>query len=238
MATLKDIQTKVGVTADGIWGPKTAAAIAAAVSASGTSITSIQSAVGTSVDGKIGPKTLAAIAAKIGAPKEVAPAVLKDYQYLSKISQASIRSGTSIFGKAGDESNMVFVKAPYTIYYDGKPYPRGVKIHKNAAPSLEAIFKEVYEAYGPEKIHELHLDVYAGGYYYKKTTGGSSLSIHSWGCAIDWWPEQNALKTHAPKAGFSRPEYKKWWEIWEKHGWHSLGRERDYDWMHVQIGSL
>lgn len=229
----------VGTGVDGAWGPKTRNSVAAALGCAADN-KAIQRAVGVHPDGIIGAKTIAAIykavALKKGTP-EVAKKVTEALD-IKTITQREIRSGNSVFGKAGTESDMVFVKPPYTIYYDGKPYSHGVKVHKLVAPSLEKIFKEIYDTYGPEKIHELHMDVYAGAYYVKKVTGGSLPSIHSWGCAIDWWPEANALKTKAPNAGFSKDVYKKWWEIWEKHGWVSLGRTCNYDWMHVQVGKL
>lgn len=234
---VKQIQSVAGTKADGVWGPKTLAAVASKLGVEATA-KAVQAKVGVKADGIIGPKTLEAIAERL-AVKSVAecPPVSRTFA-APKVSQAMVRSGNSMYGRAGEESNMVFVKPPYTIYYDGKPYPRGVKVHKLLAPSLTKIFQELLEAYGAEKIHELHMDNYAGGYFVKKTTGGSSYSIHSWGCAIDWWPEENALKTASPKAGFSRPEYKKWWEIWYKYGWIGLGPERNYDWMHVQAATL
>lgn len=233
---VKRIQAHVGAKADGVWGPKTLAAVASKLGVEATS-KAIQTKVGVKADGIVGTKTLEAIARHlVGKILDTVQVKLPDKA--PKVSQAMVRSGNSMYGKAGEESNMVFVKPPYTIYYDGKPYPRGVKVHKLLAPSLTKIFQELLEAYGAEKIHELHMDNYAGGYFVKKTTGGSSYSIHSWGCAIDWWPEENALKTASPKAGFSRPEYKKWWEIWYKYGWIGLGPERNYDWMHVQAATL
>lgn len=241
-STVAQIQSLVGVKSDGLWGPATQKAVATALKCENT-VAAIQDIVNVIRDGVAGRKTFAAILTKLrgngvvtaaAAQTEIAP----DFKELGNIKQSDIRAGKTIFGKAGDEGNMVYVKPPYTIYYDGKPYKHGVRVHKAAAPSLEKIFAEVLSTYGPERIHALHLDDYAGGYTYKKTTGGSSMSIHSWGCAIDWWPSKNALKTHAPAAGFSGKDYEAWWRIWEKYGWHSLGREKDYDWMHVQIGAL
>jgi len=36
----------------------------------------------------------------------------------------------------------------------------------------------------------------------------------------------------------SSPECETWWQIWESHGAISLGRQRDYDWMHLQFARL
>ena len=41
-----------------------------------------------------------------------------------------------------------------------------------------------------------------------------------------------------PEAVFSGPEYDAFWSIVEKEGAFSLGRERNYDWMHFQFATL
>lgn len=65
---VKDIQKAIGVTADGIWGPKTFKALFAALnikdtvsSDTKTNLKAVQKAVGVTVDGIYGPKTEAAI---------------------------------------------------------------------------------------------------------------------------------------------------------------------------------
>jgi hypothetical protein len=42
------------------------------------------------------------------------------------------------------------------------------------------------------------------------------------------------MKTKAPKARLSQDIYKPFFDILEYHGFNSLGRRGDYDWMHVQ----
>ena len=46
------------------------------------------------------------------------------------------------------------------------------------------------------------------------------------------------LRMDSTEAEFAKPEYDKWWECWEDEGWTSLGRTRDFDWMHVQAAHL
>ena len=38
--------------------------------------------------------------------------------------------------------------------------------------------------------------------------------------------------------GFWGPEYDAWWRCWESEGWVSLGRLRNFDWMHIQAAKL
>lgn len=239
ISLIKKIQTAVGTTADGIIGPKTLKAVASKVGATVSSvekstIKSIQTKVGATADGIIGPKTLNAIAQKLGLLSQ--PTQNSSCATIKWPSQSSVRSGKSIFGKVGDESNLVNIKPPYTLYYEGKALST-IRVHKAVADTVQTILKEVLEYYGAEKIHQLGLDQYSGAYNYRKTTSGTKYSMHAWGVAIDWDAENNTYSMHKPKARLSKDECKKWWEIWEKHGALSLGRKSDYDWMHVQFTS-
>jgi len=80
----------------------------------------------------------------------------------------------------------------------------------------------------------LKLDLWGGCLNVRRMRGGRKYSTHSWGIAVDYDPLHNRLKWGRDKALFARPEYNKWWEFWEKEGWVSLGRTRNFDWMHIQ----
>jgi hypothetical protein len=62
--------------------------------------------------------------------------------------------------------------------------------------------------------------------------------MHSWGIAIDFDPMRNQLKWGRDKARLAKPDAKKFWQAWERQGWVSLGRRKNYDWMHVQAAEL
>lgn len=191
----------------------------------------IQKKLGVTVDGIAGKQTWGAIAAALGVTNT--KAVVKK----SWPTQAQVRKGTSIFGKAGDESNLVNIKPAYQLYYCGTPV-KTIRVHKAIAKDVEAAFKEILAYYGQAKIKALGLDQYSGSYNYRKSTGGSSLSMHAWGIALDFAADKNTYKMKKPQATLSKPECEKWWEIWEKHGAVSLGRECNYDWMHLQFARL
>lgn len=226
MNILEKIQTRVGVKVDGIWGPKTRAAVAGELGTA-DSVTAIQRRVGAREDGIVGPKTLSLMADALNI--YMRPAMWP--------TQAEVRSGKSMFGAAGDEGNLVNMIPPYPLYYEGKQV-KTIRVHRSVADSLGRVLKRVLEIYGLERIHALGLDVYGGCYNNRKTTTGKATSMHAWGVALDFDPANNAYATKKPKARFSAPEYNAWWDCWEQEGWTSLGRESDCDWMHVQAPSL
>ena len=193
-------------------------------------IKAVQKKLGVTVDGIAGKNTWAAIAKALGISTATTSANTLP-------TQAQVRKGTSIFGKAGDESNLVNIKPPYQLYYCGKPV-KTIRVHKLIADRVQAALKEILAHYGIEKIKELGLDQYSGSYNYRKSTNGSSLSMHAWGIALDFAAEKNTYAMKKPQASLSKPECEMWWKIWEKHCAVSLGRQCNYDWMHLQFAKL
>lgn len=191
-----------------------------------TDIIAIQKHVGVAADGIIGPRTIEAIRNKLGIARiPVWP------------TQAEVRRGNSIFGRAGCEADLVPLTPPYPLYYEGSAV-RSIRVHRLIAKHVQSALEEVLAHYGQENIHRLGLDLYGGSYNYRSTQSGGALSMHAWGIALDFSPTANALHYKAPRATLSHAECRKWWEIWESHGAVSLGRECDYDWMHLQFARL
>lgn len=219
--TIKRIQRVVKVESDGVFGDMTLQAVAKELDCA-ASMREVQRKVNARVDGILGKETVSKIAGYLG---------------ILWPSQAEVRSGRSIFGKAGDESNLVNVKPAYPLYFEGRKVST-VRVHQLIAGHVEAAFKEVAEAYTQDEIHALGLDDYSGSYNYRKTASGRSVSMHAWGIALDFAAGKNAYHQTRKTASLAKPECAKWWEIWERHGAVSLGRERDYDWMHLQFASL
>ena len=107
--------------------------------------------------------------------------------------------------------------------------------HERTAPSLTRILARIHQHYGEARLRELRLDIFSGDYDPRLMRGSlTKWSMHAWGIAYDFDDTENRLNWGADRARLARPEYRPFWEIWEAEGWVSLGRTRNYDWMHVQ----
>jgi len=129
---------------------------------------------------------------------------------------------------------LVLIDLPYPMIYDGEEVKK-MRCHKLVADKFLAVFNDILKFYGIEKIKELRIDKFGGCFNFRKMRGGSDYSRHSWGIAIDLDPERNQLKETSKTARFARPEYEQMIDIFYKHGFVSLGREKNYDWMHFEI---
>jgi len=147
----------------------------------------------------------------------------------------------SYFGTAKPEgTNLVSITFPYEMVIAWNPVKKVTKTQCNGKvkDSLVRVLTKVKTVYGVGEIDRLRLNFFGGCFNYRPMRGGTMLSTHSWGIALDFDPINNQLKWDRSRATLARPEYMKWWEIWEEEGWVSLGRQRNYDWMHVQACKL
>lgn len=132
---------------------------------------------------------------------------------------------------------LVTIKIPYPmrLAWDTSIKVTKVSCHKDIAEKLLKVFNDLLTHYGYEEIRRLGIDLYGGCFNYRRMRGGTAWSLHSWGIAIDLDPARNTLKETARTARFARPEYKPMIDIFYKHGFISLGVEKNYDWMHFEI---
>jgi hypothetical protein len=132
---------------------------------------------------------------------------------------------------------LVTIPLPFTmrLAWETGTEVNKISCHKDIATKLSNVLKDILAHYGKTKIKELGIDLFGGCFNYRKMRGGNSWSMHAWGLAIDLDPARNTLKETSKTARFARPEYERMIDIFYKHGFESLGREKDYDWMHFQI---
>lgn len=142
------------------------------------------------------------------------------------------------YGKPTQQASyLVSIKLPYPmrLAWDKDTKVSTMRCHMLVADNFTAVFNELLQVYGYEKIVELGIDLFGGCFNFRAMRGGSDYSRHSWGIAIDLDPERNLLKETSKTARFARPEYKLMIDVFYKHGFVSLGREKNYDWMHFEI---
>jgi hypothetical protein len=142
------------------------------------------------------------------------------------------------YGNPNQEGTyLVSIKLPYPmrLAWDKDTFVKTMRCHKLVADNFTAVFTDLLANYGLPKIQELGIDLFGGCFNFRAMRGGTEYSRHSWGIAVDLDPERNQLKENSTTARFARPEYKPMIDIFYKHGFVSLGREKNYDWMHFEI---
>lgn len=108
------------------------------------------------------------------------------------------------------------------------------RCHELVAPAFQAVFDQAAQHYGEAEYQRLKLDLFGGCYNNRAMRGGTAKSTHAYGAAVDLDPERNQLKWGRDKASFAREEYTPFWKIVEGQGLVSLGRLKNFDWMHFQ----
>ena len=215
---------------DGMTGPQTKAAIRA-----------FQRVNGLVDDGIAGPKTIAALS--VGdIPERIAepPAKVPAGQSFAK-QWPRQKDVSAFFGPPGSHActaGVVALPYPMRIAWDKSKQINSFRCHEKVAGAFQSIFEKALAEYGHDNIKRLGLDLFGGCYNFRKMRGGNAYSMHSWGIAIDLDPERNQLKWGSDRATFAQPEYQAFWSIVEGHGMISLGRLRNYDWMHFQAARL
>lgn len=194
------------------------------------------------IDGITGPKTEAAMiawrAARAGIVTlpEIDPVEAARYQWPARRDTAAMNR---LFGKPGSAqatAGRCELPFPFVIAWDVDQRIRRFSCNSVAAPVFTSIFAEAAKHYGEAAFRRLRLDRFGGCFADRKMRGSTTtVSTHAWGVAVDLDPERNQLSWSKSKASFARDEYLPFWNIVEAHGATSLGRARDYDWMHFQL---
>lgn len=249
--TIQTIFAKSGVYSgkvDGIWGPKSESAAFQVVAALGSFTKNWNAArkllavnqwalskLGFSpggIDGLWGPDTQDALERYQNTIRDREPPK-------STIEHMSTRwpresEVHDFYGQVG--KHQVRMELPYQmrIAWDIGTKVKSIMCHEKVAGSLQAIFKKTLDEYGEARVTELGLDLFGGCLNVRAKRGGRSYSMHSWGIAVDLDPANNGFRWGKDRARLAKDEYDPFWDIVEGEGWISLGREKNYDWMHFQ----
>ena len=207
---------------DGIIGPITTSALKAFQSASVLTVT-----------GTATPETVAALR-KSGSSQE---APIADRQRPVPVwpRQSGVRQ---FFGDVGERQTRVDIPWAMYLAWDKSIRITRMTLHEKVAESAERAFEAIASAYTAKEITDLGLDLFGGSLNVRRMRGGSAWSMHSWGIAIDFDPIRNQLRWDRARARLAQPDAELFWNAWESEGWVSLGRAKNYDWMHVQAARL
>lgn len=133
--------------------------------------------------------------------------------------------------------NIVKVAAPWKLVtaWDFRPVA-AVRIHRRCADSLTRVFERIWVAAGREqdRIHEWGMHLYAGGFNYRMMRGSTRLSMHSWGCAVDFDSARNAFGDRTPNFA-SIPQVL---AAFDAEDWTWGGRWHKPDGMHWQAADV
>jgi hypothetical protein len=151
--------------------------------------------------------------------------------------QAGVRQFYGEPGSPACTAGLVELAYPMRIAWDKSQIIRRFRCHTKVAEAFTRVFERTHQTYGAD-VSKLGLDLFGGCYNLRQMRGGSAWSMHSWGIAVDLDPERNQLKWGRDRAVFARPEYEPFWQIVESEGLVSLGRAKNFDWMHFQAARL
>lgn len=181
-------------------------------------------------DGVVGQKTLALM-------KNV-----KDNKVTVQVANSwpkqDYSSMVEFYGPVGENQTQIELPYQMKLAWDTIATVKKITCHEKVSKSLYTIFENTLKTYGQKDIVKLRLDLFGGCVNVRRMRGGSAWSIHSWGAAVDLDPDNNQLKWGRDRATFAKKEYEPFWQIVEKEGWTSLGRSRNFDWMHFQAADL
>lgn len=144
-----------------------------------------------------------------------------------KSDRASVEA---FFGKPGDESQLVSFEFPYPTFYGGKQVTKS-RCHRKVRDSLLRVLSSIGELHGSDRGVMEEAEDYGGIFNFRPKRGSSSLSLHSWGIAIDLDADDNTFRDSWPMRADMPLEIM---EAFAREGWLSAGAFWGYDAMHFQ----
>jgi hypothetical protein len=142
------------------------------------------------------------------------------------------------YGPVGKNQVMLELPFPMRIAWDKRKVITKFSVHRLVHDSAERVFAKIAETYSAKERTNIGIDLFGGCLNVRPMRGGTEYSMHAWGIAIDFDPERNQLKWGKDQARLAKPDAVPFWKAWEAEGWVSLGRARNFDFMHTQAARL
>jgi len=200
------------------------------------------------VDGLLGPTTRQAFAIYVGRlDHNTTPEVWRDVVTPVAAPPAPLKAGIwptqagvrKFYGEINTNQTMIQLPYEMRLTWDRTKPVKRISCHEKVADSMVRVLTRVADAYTPAQRSTLGLDLFSGCLNPRLMRGSKTQwSMHSWGIAIDFDDTRNQLRWGRDRARLAKPDCETFWRLWEEEGWVSLGRARNYDWMHVQAARL
>lgn len=220
---------------DGSIGPNTLKAIAAFQAAKGLKLTGVSDKA--TVDALRVPASTITPAVAAALPDR--NAVAKPPAVVAPAPRWPRQSGVPAFyGEVGQNQTQIEIPFDMFLAWDKGVRIRKMTLHKLVAESALRVLTAVEGVYSADERKTLGIDLFGGSLNVRHMRGGTNYSMHSWGIAIDFDPERNQLSWGKDKARLAQADAVPFWQAWEAEGWLSLGRARNFDWMHIQAANL
>lgn len=146
-------------------------------------------------------------------------------------------------GKNGEAStqwidaNIVRVTPPWQLVtaWDFR-LVRGIRVHRKCRASLIRVLDNIWDAaaQSQQRIDEWGMQLYAGAFNFRTMRGGTRLSMHSWGCAVDFDSARNAFGDTTPNFA----DIPQVLSAFAGEGWTWGGTWRKPDGMHWQAATV
>lgn len=144
----------------------------------------------------------------------------------------------TIFGPAGGPrctAGTARSPFPLKLSWDLSNTITSFRCHELVADKFSRIYENIADTYTKQQIADIGLDIWGGCYNYRNMRGGSTLSTHAYGIAVDTDPVRNQLRWGRDRARLAKSDAEAFWRIVEAEGAVSLGRTKNYDFMHYNF---
>jgi hypothetical protein len=138
--------------------------------------------------------------------------------------------------RAWEQETLITIRSAYPLALSWRPDQRITRVicHRLVAESLTRILSGILSHFGTiEAVRAARMDLFGGCYNYRQIGGSHRLSVHSFGAAVDFDPENNPLGRAYVEGSVMMPRAVV--DIFQAEGWRWGGSfRRRPDCMHFQ----